>query len=1445
MWNPLRPPPAPPGLGAGKLIPEQKASILSKLVFGWLNPLLNTGFTRPLESDDLWSLPPARLTDALAEKLQQNFYARCPPEKRPLYMQESGSSPKPAPENESASNLEQIKVNGSGATDNSKDAKSGKPTQEKQKEEKSPYDSSLSQALHTTFLTPFWLSGILLLIAETLRTTTPLVNQLLLNWLVASFVYVRLDDAQRQAFGISQPRGIGYGIGLAFAVFVMQEAASLFQNHSYQIGMRNGLLVRTSIIGSIFRKSLRLSPRSRIEHSVGQITTMISSDAEKFDLLSYLFHYLWIAPIQLILVIGLLIKTIGVSALVGFGLLIVIAPPQSILVKIMFDQRAKGVKITDARVRLITEVLQGIRLIKFYGWESFYVDRIQEMRMRELSTIRKAAWATAALIAMFTVMPTLAMILSLITYKLTGHDLNIAKIFTAVQLYSIARVPLILLPVVFSLLAPTMVAVRRVTTFLTADELASPYTIDENHALAVDVDGDYTWEDVEAIERERTDDDDDQELDDTRKMLKAKEKQAKEKAEKERKKREAKEAKERKKKNKGGMGAGELDEKDDGLPVAMDDAKEDTGSKKSREEPFALKGLKLNIRRGAFVGIIGRVGSGKSSVLQALIGEMRKTRGETIFGGQVGYVPQVPWIRNETVKNNIFFGKAADEHRLQEVIDTCSLQYDIDMLPYGVETEIGEKGVNLSGGQKARISLARAAYSSADIVLLDDPLSAVDAHVGKAIVENCLINGPLAKKTRVLVTHALHVLHRMDYIYVMDAGEIKEHGTYEELMQSGDLFPRLIDEYGNEKTDSKTSGSKAAVTQASRGAVGDVSKLQMADEQKLAAVLMQVEERNTGAVTWETYRRYFVYAGTIFWAFIIGAILISDQGSNVLSSIFLGWWTSDKFPNLTQGQYMGIYAGISGLTAIFSFAMSLSFTLVGLIASLGLFKAALGRVLKAPMSFFDTTPMGRIISRLSKDQDTLDGELPMTAMQFCMSFFSVVGTVVLVFYVFPYLGILFVPLTFLYLVASVFYRRTSVETKRMDSLLRSALYASYSETLTGLATIRAYGQQDRAVKDADHGLNMENRAKYMTNSIARWLGVRLDLFGNILVLGIALFAAGFRHSVDPSKIGVVLSYTLGVTAVLTEMVNQLAQIEQSMNAVERVQHYTDLPSEAAAVTNGDPPASWPDKGEVRFTNVEMRYRENLPLVLQGVDFHVRPGEKIGIVGRTGAGKSSLLQALFRIVELTAGKIEIDGYDISAIGLDALRRSIALVPQDNVLFLGTLRQNIDPHKTKTDAELITLLQRAWLLPHDGISDPVAEAKFSLDASVSDEGANFSAGEKQLLALCRALVRDSSVIVLDEATSNVDVATDAKVQRTIRTEFKDSTLLCIAHRLNTIIYYDRILVMDAGKVAEFDTVMNLFNKADSIFRSLCDQASLSREDILRIRAENTDAVPSVVT
>ncbi|KAJ7580556.1 multidrug resistance-associated ABC transporter [Mycena floridula] len=1409
MYNPLRPPPAPPAFGAGKVVPEEQSSFLSRLVFGWLSPFLGVGFSRPLEKEDLWELPPGRLTASITGKVERNFYALCPPEKRPAFLRDS-----------SEPILEEKSVPGSNV----------KPTpaisEPSSKDGKAPIDFTLLKALHQTFFYSWWTAGVFQLLSDTLKTTTPLLNKVLLTWLTESYVWFRLSPEEQSegvAAGlISQPRGIGYGIGLAFALFAMQEVASLMTNHCMQIGMRNGLLARTAVIGNIFRKSLRLSGKARLDHSVGQITTLISTDATRFDHLTSLGHHLWVSPIQIVIGFGLLIGTLGYSALVGLGVLIVGLPIQLVLVTIMFSQRAKAVKVTDSRVRLITEVLQGIRLIKLYGWENFYISRIEAMRVQEISAVRKYSISTAALIGLFICLPTIATIMSFITYSLSGHNLTVAVIFTSLQFFNIIRIPLILFPMVLSLLADSFVAMGRISKFLTAEELEDHYTLDTDAKLAISViDGDFTWETAgkpvePALQEEQEDP--------WRKALKKKEDKARIKKEKqEEKKEKARVKKEKRDQKKAG--------KENVLPVTNEKAVE-AGPETvdpEPEKPFVFTNLNLSIQRGAFIGIVGTVASGKSSILQALIGEMRRTRGQVVFGAPVAYVPQTPWIRNVSVRNNILFGQAEDEDRLWDVIDSCSLRPDLDSLPQGLETEIGEKGINLSGGQKSRISLARAAYSSAEIILLDDPLSAVDAHVGRAIVDRCLLNGPLAHKTRVLVTHALHVLDKMDYIYVVDDGEIKEEGTYEDLMADSRLFSRIMDEYGSLEDHKGKQGQVGLIVAKESG------------DKPLSAALMQDEERNVGAVSWDIYRRYLRYAGSSFiWATILFFLTTVGQAAQVGDSLVLGFWTAESIPGFTTGQYMALYAALGIANGILAFMLSIAFSLAGLISALALFRKALHSVLRSPLSFFDTTPMGRILSRLSKDQDTLDTELPMVFMQFVLSFASVIGTVFLVFYTFPLLGIIFAPMLLFYSYAQAYYRRTSVEVKRLDSVLRSTLYSSYAETLTGLPTIRAYNEVDRAVRDAESGLDQENRAYYMTVSIQRWLSVRLDLCGNVLILGIALFAAGYRLHVNPAKIAVVLSYTLGITQLFSEMVSQFAHIEQTMNAVERVLVYADLPLEGAPKTPDDPPASWPEKGGIKLSNVDLSYREGLPLVLRGVSFEVHPGEKVGIVGRTGAGKSSLVQALFRTVELQNGSIEIDGFDIAKMGLDVLRSRLAIVPQDSTLFLGTLRQNLDPHALRTDAELISVLRKAWLLPNDSSVDPVAEAKFSLDSAVSDDGGNFSAGEKQLLALCRALVKNSRIIVLDEATSSVDVETDAKLQRTIQTEFAQATILTIAHRLNTIVYYDRVIVMDNGQVAEMDTVLNLFDREGSIFRNLCEQANLGRSDILRIRAEHKGAV-----
>ncbi|KAJ3898403.1 multidrug resistance-associated ABC transporter [Lentinula edodes] len=1406
MQNIFHPPPAPPALSKGTVIPEKNSSIFSSLLLHWLSPLLSTGFSRPLEQDDLWSLPPSQLTSNLTDKLEQAFYSNGTNTQRTV--------------TRNVGRVGELESN---------EKTDSQALEEQENPNEATVQVPLPKAIHRQFFWQCWSTGFLVLIAQTLTTLTPLVTKVLLTWLTESYVFSHLSSAEQaepSTLGLTKPQGIGYGVGVAIGLFVMQQGASLINAHSSKFAMTLGLTVRTAVIGCITRKSLRLSARARLEHSSGQILTMISTDADRIDKFCMYGHHLWIAPTQLIIAVGFLIATLGYSALVGLGVLIFSLPIQTVLVIVIMKQRRKGVKITDSRIRLTTEVLQGIRLLKLYAWEKFYVGKITELRKGELEATQNSLIATAGLIAMMTFIPILASVLSFITYALTGHDLNVAIIFTSLQFFNIIQLPLIMLPITLASLSDIFVANTRISAFLLAEERPADYAIklDTQSANAVECKGDFAWDIPSGNENKDTKAEQTEDVvlvannnkKETVQMIQEKNAQ-----------RNSKKAKKAK---------GEVDS----LVLPTSNPIE-TGpdrpnpSETLPDQPFELKDLDLTIRRGAFVAIVGRVGSGKSSILQALIGEMRKISGEVRFSGSMAYVPQNPWIQNATVRNNIMFGQPEDVRRLSDIIHACSLTHDLNSLPNGERTVIGERGINISGGQKARISLARAAYSGSDIVLLDDPLSAVDSHVGKDILQNCILSGPLADKTRILVTHALHFLDKVDYIYIVEGGIIKEQGTYQDLVNSSPMFTGLM---------------SAHAQKMSAGNLDTPTKRELDIRKLVDDPLIQAEERNIGAVTGATYKQYFAFSGGFGWIPLILGMLTMMQSCQVASTLLLGFWTAESIPGFQENDYIALYASFGAGQALFSFLLTCAFGLIGIRSSLNLFVTVLKKVLQSPVSFFDTTPIGtvfipaqidpiltptgRILSRLSKDQDTLDTELPLTMMQFLATVSSIVGTIGLVFYIFPFLGIIFAPMSILYWFFSLYYRRSSVEVKRLDSLARSNFYSSFSETLTGITTVRAFRIEGRQMEIAERGLDLENRAYYITVSLQWWLMIRLELFASILILGIALFAAGFRNSVNPSKIGVVLTYALSVTQLFSQIIQTFTTQEMSMNAVERLLIYAQLPSEEREPMKPPDVSNWPSQGEIEFNNVSMAYREGLPPVLKNVSFHVKAGEKIGIVGRTGAGKSSLLQALFRIVEIQHGSITIDGKNISDVNLETLRTKLALVPQDSVLFLGTLRQNLDPLAVRTDAELITILQSACLLPK-AMSDQTSEQKFDLNSNVDDEGSNFSAGEKQLLALCRALVKNSKIIVLDEATSSVDVETDSKIQQTIQSEFTSSTLLCIAHRIHTIVHYDRVLVMDSGEVAEYGTVLELYDRSNgSIFRSLCHESGLTRAEIVRLRA-----------
>lgn len=765
------------------------------------------------------------------------------------------------------------------------------------------------------------------------------------------------------------------------------------------------------------------------------------------------------------------------------------------------------------------------------------------------------------------------------------------------------------------------------------------------------------------------------------------------------------------------------------------------------------------------------------------------------------------------------------------------------MLPNGDATEIGERGITISGGQKQRLNIARAIYFDADIILMDDPLSAVDAHVGRHIFDNAIL-GLLKDKCRILATHQLWVLNRCDRIIWMDQGRIQAIDTFENLMRDHVGFQQLMESTAVEEKQEDSDAPPATF---------DANETK-GKKKKGGKGLMQTEERAVASVPWSVYGAYVRASGTIFNALLVAILIVVAQAANIITSLWLSWWTSNKY-GFSTGIYIGVYAGLGAVQAVLMFMFMVALTIIGTSASKTMLRDAITRVLRAPMSFFDTTPLGRITNRFSRDVDVMDNNLSDAMRMYFLSLASIISVFALIIAYFHYFAIALVPLFFMFLFATSFYRSSAREMKRFESILRSSVFAKFGEGLSGVATIRAYGLKDRFINDLRTAIDEMNSAYYLTFSNQRWLSVRLDFIGNALVFTTGILVVTSRFSVSPSIGGLVLSYILAIVQMIQFTVRQLAEVENGMNAVERLRYYGTQLEEEAPLHTIEVRPSWPEKGEIIFDEVEMRYRDGLPLVLKGLSMHVRGGERIGIVGRTGAGKSSIMSTLFRLVEISAGHITIDGIDISTVGLNDLRRRLAIIPQDPTLFRGTVRSNLDPFQEHTDLELWSALRQADLVPRDADADAATTttankeplspasaaaannnnnnngqpARIHLDTVVEEDGLNFSLGQRQLMALARALVRNSQIIVCDEATSSVDMETDDKIQATIASGFKGKTLLCIAHRLRTIIGYDRICVMDQGRIAELDTPLALWHREGGIFRGMCERSGIRGDDI----------------
>lgn len=1169
-------------------------------------------------------------------------------------------------------------------------------------------------------------------------------------------------------------KGALISVGM-FAITIVQTAMS----NQYMIRVLEvGLGSRSSLTSLVYEKSMRLSNRSRSNRTTGDIVNLISVDAVRVQVCAQEMGTLIVAPTELFVCIYSLWKLLGLSSLAGVVTIIIMIPINTIIVRYLKKLNKVQMKLKDHRNSITNEILVSIKSLKLYSWELPMLDRLLDARNnKELRNLKRIRVLNQAGNLIWTTLPFMITMVTFTAFLIFDKSpLTPEIVFPALSLLNILSRPILSFPTLINYLTEADVALGRISDFLNEDE------VDQN-LLSITEDDDGTGLKLELIS-----------------FLWSK------------------------------------------APDGCDRISEEMDYPTLK---YALKDINIDARKGDFVCVVGKVGSGKSSLLSSIIGQLDAidareplSKPKPIqIGGSTAFCSQNPWIMNASVRENILFGHRYDEDYYNKTVDACQLLPDLEVLPDGDATQVGEKGITLSGGQKARVSLARAVYARCDVYLLDDVLSAVDSHVGKKIVTNVLSGtGLLGGKTILLATNNIGVLQNSDQIYLLENGTITESGTYANASNGKDLpkLNQLLHESGNIGRDSvaargtdpdsevtsslaKNSDRKASVATFD----WDPFKKNLKDRTRPVA-----ETSAKGKVKWKVYWQYIQacsLAWTIFWLFVNLAATLAS----VMSNFSLKKWADRNELNGNNSEafrYIAIYSVLGVSTSVLNLAKGVIFWVhLGIRGGRVVHERMAVRLMKAPMSFFERTPVGRIMNRFSNDINKVDDALPRSFNGFMAMALKTAMTFVVVGVAIPSFLVVAFGLTFVYGYYQKYYISVQRELKRLVSLSISPIFAHFQESLTGVESIRAYHQEERFsyINKANVDFNM--KSLFMLRSINRWLSVRLQFIGSIVIWtssSMLIYSTTGSNPVGAGMAGFVMSYALQVTSSMRMMVRMSAEVEANIVSVERCFEYCELPMEEDEHAKClQLPVGWPNRGEVELTNFSTRYAQELDYVLQNVSVAIKSGEKVGVVGRTGAGKSSLVLALFRMLKAEGGSITIDGLDISQLKLFDLRHNLSIIPQDAHMFEGTIRENLDPFGEHTEDELWHALELCSLKAFvEGIDEGLG-----LESKVSETGSNFSAGQRQLICLGRTLLSPSKILVLDEATAAVDIQTDKIIQRVIREEFKDKTIITIAHRLDTVMDSDRILALDRGQVSEFDTPANLLQNEKSIFYNLCKQGS----------------------
>ncbi|MGH0114521.1 UNVERIFIED_CONTAM: hypothetical protein FKN15_019661 [Acipenser sinensis] len=1296
--------------------PEYTAGFLSTMTFWWFTSMAIKGYRNPLEDKDLWSLNKKDTSEIVVPTLLKKWETEKAKVQRKNQAVYTSSN--------------KVVNHVDGGTEEARVLLLGK------NDTKQP---SFLKALLKAYGSYFLIGSAYKLMQDLICFVNPQLLNLLIN------------------FTMQKDAPSWWGFALAFLMFFCALLQTIILHQHFQYCFVTGMRLRTAIIGAIYRKSLVITNSAKRSSTVGEIVNLMSVDAQRFMDLTTFLNMLWSAPLQIILALYFLWQYLGPSVLAGVAVMVLLIPLNAAIAMKTRAFQAEQMQYKDARIKLMSEILNGIKVLKLYAWENSFKEKVLQIRENELKVLRKSAYLGAVSIFAWTSAPFLVALTTFAVY-VTVDDKNVLdakKAFVSLSLFNILRFPLNMLPQVISSIVQASVSLKRIQSFLSHDEL-DPNSVDKKNiasgCVVTVVNGKFSWAKSDPATLHRFFFGHyDLHLCNFNGLLPAP--------------------------SNGnttmsarlgvvfevklsGVKQPYLNTLEfvtaliNGTPPKVNWLSSELGRvvlkvpscmygcvvtvvngkfSWAKSDPATLHSINLMVPHGSLLAVVGHVGCGKSSLVSALLGEMEKLEGEISIQGSVAYVSQQAWIQNATLRDNILFGKPYNAEKYSSILEACALLTDLEVLPGGDQTEIGEKGINLSGGQKQRVSIARALYSEADVYLLDDPLSAVDAHVAKHIFDKVIgPEGLLKDKTRILVTHSITFLPQVDNIVVLVDGSVSEMGSYQELLTQNGAFAEFLRNYALEdiveedeaieleeeeedfREDTLSNhidmvDNEPVANEARKQFIRQISVISVdlenpkkmstrkrkcserkaaehpPDKKSSAQKLIYAETTETGRVKLQVFWEYMKAVGPILCLFIC-FLYCCQNAAAIGANVWLSEWTSDTAVNGTQTETsmrVGVYAALGLTQGVLVMISSFTLALGGIGAARTLHSALLENKFCTPQAFFDTTPLGRIINRFSKDIYVIDEVIPPTILMFLSTFFGSIATITVIIASTPLFAVVIVPLAIAYFFVQRFYVATSRQLKRLESVSRSPIYSHFSETITGTSVIRAYGRQNAFVLISDKKVD-ENQKSYYPGIVSnRWLGIRIEFIGNCIVLFAALFAVIGRNKLTPGMVGLSVSYAL---------------------------------------------------------------------------------------------------------------------------------------QDPVLFSGTLRMNLDPFEKYADEDIWKVLELSHL------NRFVSSQPAGINHECSEGGENLSVGQRQLVCLARALLRKTRILVLDEATAAIDLETDDLIQSTIRTQFEDCTVFTIAHRLNTILDYTRVLVLDKGQIAEFDTPTNLIAKK-GIFYGMAKDAGLA--------------------